>query len=92
MLKDAAEIEAINSILEPNKLSMRIAEGYYEWLQNKLVTTIDEYLIMAMFLLILMEICKLFRLSVRMGNAIMTELLHTQFLPIFVAIGKHQCV
>ena len=50
--------------------------------------TTDQYLKMAISFVPLMDMYRLFRLSVRAGDAVMIEWLYSKFLPIFLATGK----
>ena len=80
-------------IRDPKALAIHMADGYHRWLENKVSSnSTDQYLKMAILFVQLMDMYWLFCLSVRAGNAVMIEWLYSRFLPIYLAIGKHQYI
>ena len=83
----------MNDINDPNALALAIADGYQQtWFDEKIESSTDQYLVMAISYVKLMEMYRLFRLSIRAGDAIMIEWLYSRFLPIYIATGKTQYV
>ena len=75
----------MNDINDPNALALAIADGYQQtWFDEKIESSTDQYLVMAISYVKLMEMYRLFRLLIRAGDAIMIEWLYWRFLPIYV--------
>ena len=87
--KNTEEVSRVMLITDPKKLALYLAGGHEEWLRSKLQSSTDQCLVMAICFVKLMEMCRLFRLSIRAGDAVMIEWLYSRFLPIYLATGKH---
>ena len=85
---DLDEVSKMLDIQNSKELAIHMADGYHRWLEKKVKTSTDQYLKMAISFVRLMDMYRLFRLSVRSGDAIMIEWLYSRFLPIYLATGK----
>ena len=65
-----------------------IAVEYDKWTVEQRRTTNDEYFLMSLNFCFLMNQYRLFRKSLRSGDAIMVEWLYTKFLPIYLVTNK----
>ena len=89
---DLDEVSKMLDIQDPKALAIHMADGYHTWLETKVKSSTDQYLKMSISFVRLMDMYRLFCLSVRAGDAIMIEWLYSRFLPIYLATGKHQYV
>ena len=78
----------MNAINNPNALALAIADGYQTWLDDKIESSMDQYLVTVISYVKLMEMYRLFCHSIQAGDAIMIEWLYSRFLPIYIATGK----
>ena len=83
---------AMEYIDRPKPFSTFVAKAFLKWLDIKINTTTDEVLRMCLLFLQITRKYKLFRLSVRNGDAIMVEYIYNQFIPIWLMTGKHNYV
>jgi hypothetical protein len=79
-------------ISDPTSLGVLLGNHFTKWLGTKARTTSDEVFRMLLFYVKLTRKYKLFRLSVRHGDAIMVEHLYEYFIPIWIMTGKHNYV
>ena len=89
---DLDEVSKMLDIRDRKALAIHMADGYHRWIETKLKNSTDQYLKMTISFVRLMDMYRLFRLSVRAGDAVMIEWLYSRFLPIYLATGKHQYV
>jgi hypothetical protein len=89
--KVPGDIVPDNEELNDN-LAIILAQGFIKWKVKKGDNTNDDYLKMIITFSRLLEMYRLFRLSIRAGDAIMIEHLYCEFLPIFAVTGKTHCV
>jgi hypothetical protein len=73
-------------------LALKLASKYQEWFKTKRSTTKDEYFQSALNFVSMMERYRVFRISLRAGDAIMLEALYSKFLSIYNALGKKHYV
>ena len=92
LFKNTEETARVMLMTDPKKLALYLSDGYEKWLRSKLQTSSDKYLVMAILFVKLMEMFRLFRLSIRDGDSVMIEWLYSRFLPIYLATGKNQYV
>jgi hypothetical protein len=76
----------------PRAAAVFIAEQYEQWLTERRRNCADECFSMSLNFLYLMKLYRMFRLSLRNGDAIMIEWLYRTFLPIFHVCGKSNYV
>ena len=85
---DLDEVSKMLDIQDPKALAIHMADGYHRWLERKEKSSTDQYLKMSISFVWLMDMYRLFCLSVRAGDDIMIEWLYLRFLPIYLATGK----
>jgi hypothetical protein len=73
-------------------LALKLACEYQQWLKRKRSTTTDEYFQIALNFVSMMEKYRVFRISLRAGDAIMIEALYSKFLSVYLALGKKHYV
>ena len=89
---DLDEVSKMLDIYDPKELAIHMANGYHRWLEKKVKHSTDQYLKMIVSSVWLMDMYRLFCLSVWAGDAVMIEWLYCRFLPIYLATGKHQYI
>ena len=89
---DLEEVSIMLDKTDPKDLAIYMANGFHKWLETKVTTSTDQYLKMTISFVRLMDMYRLFRLSLRAGDAVMIEWLYSRFLPIYVATKKHHYV
>jgi hypothetical protein len=76
----------------PKSLGSWLAKEFLKWTTVKARTTSDEVFRMCLYFMKLTRQYKLFRLSVRNGDAVLVEYLYEYFIPIWIMTGKHNYV
>ena len=89
---DLVKRRHLESLTDPKRLALEIANGYNKWIDFKRSQTNDECFQMALNFVTMMEMYRLFRISLRAGDAVMIEALYCKFLPYYQATGKRNYV
>jgi hypothetical protein len=76
----------------PDALAALLGSQFLKWMETKSTTTTDEVLKMCLGFVQLTRKYKLFRLSVRYGDAILVEYLYEYFIPVWLMTSKHNYV
>jgi hypothetical protein len=90
--RNSENLHQLLSTEESQKLALEIADGFRKWVKEKRSSTTDEYFRMILNFLSMMEMYRVFRISLRAGDAIMIEALYNKFLPIYLATRKSHYV
>ena len=80
-----AELRAIRSNEE---FAIYIAKAYSGWMKDKRGSTSDQVFRMTLNFVTVMNLYRLFKVSVRFGNAVTIEWIYKEVLPLFNVIGK----
>jgi hypothetical protein len=73
-------------------LALKIAERYQLWVVHKRTTTNDECFQMVLNFVSMMDLYRVFRVSLRAGDAVMIEALYCKFLPLYLVTKKNHYV
>ena len=65
-----------------------MAKGYTQWIREKRQTTGDQVFRMALNFVLLMNLYRLFCVSVSVGDAMMIEWIYKEVTPLFNITGK----
>ncbi len=77
-----------DQIQDADELAVQLAIGYRNWKRTRRENTSDEVFAMVLNFIEVMHLYRIFRISLRAGDAIMIEWLYIKFLPIFATAGK----
>jgi hypothetical protein len=77
---------------KPKELATIVAARFLKWMSDKVKTTSDDVFRMCILFAQLTRKYKVFRLSVRNGDAILVEYLYEFFIPIWLVTAKHNYV
>ena len=70
-------------------VSDELARQFQTWFDCKLATSTDEVFRFGLHFIKVMRLYKLFRTSIRMGDAIAIESCYARFAPVWAVLGKH---
>jgi hypothetical protein len=73
----------------PSALAIHLAEGFMLWIEHRKSQSTNEVLCAMIQFVELSRYYRLFRESSRGGDSITMEHLYNQFIPIWLAVGKH---
>jgi hypothetical protein len=77
-----------NAIEDSRDAALHVANEYEKWKATKVRESDDEVFVMCLNFIETMMLYRLFRLSIRNGDAVMIEWLYKEFLPIYFICGK----
>ena len=86
--KDTEKWTDIKNVKDPAEYTMSLGKAFLEWTDERRSNSDDEDIIVALNYMKLMEYYKLFRQSIRSGDAVTIEWLYKEFLPIYLITGK----
>ena len=86
---DALKWLDISKIDDPAGFAVALGKAFLAWAEEKQSTTDDELFVMGLNYMKMMEYYKMFRASIRSGDAVSIEWLYKEFLPLFLITGKH---
>ncbi len=73
----------------PSALAIHLAEGFLFWVEERKSESTDEVLLAMIQFVEISRYYRLFRESSRAGDSITMEYLYNEFIPIWLAVGKH---